>query len=80
MGRGAEPAAWQPIRAAARPEGRGSPVAQGAGLRLTVAVAGVFVIFLLPECSRYRFLHRCILLHVSSGKAPSPPHHVATDA
>ena len=40
MGKGAEPAAWQPIRAAARPEGRGSPGAQGAGLRLTVAVAG----------------------------------------
>ncbi|XP_069396143.1 C-type natriuretic peptide-like [Delphinus delphis] len=37
---GAEPATPQPIRAAARPGGRGSPGAQGAGLRLTVAVAG----------------------------------------
>ncbi|XP_030737972.1 C-type natriuretic peptide-like [Globicephala melas] len=38
---GAEPATPQPIRAAARPGGRGSPGAQGAGLRLTVAVAGL---------------------------------------
>ena len=37
---GAEPATPQPIREAARPGGRGSPGAQGAGLRLTVLVAG----------------------------------------
>lgn len=37
---GAGPATPQPIRAAARPGDRGWPGAQGAGRRLTVAVAG----------------------------------------